>query len=345
MPSTHRRDRPKPRVAKVTLATLLSITAILALLLLACTTMPGRSLAGPLPPLDAREARYEGERRADVQALAGTIGERNHANAGTLTRAIEHIEHALSSAGYEVHHLPYAVAGQQAENLEVVITGSTKPAEIVVIGAHYDAAMGAPGADDNGSGTAALLALARTFAKEKPERTLRFVAFADEEPPYFWTDTMGSLVYARACKARNENIVAMISLESIGYYRDAPDSQKYPFPFDIIYPSTGNFLAFVGNVDSRSLVRHTVEVFRAHGRLPSEGAAVPGVIPGVGWSDHWSFWEQGYPAVMVSDTAVFRNPYYHTEGDRPDTLDYPRFARAVMGMTWVVADLGGVHLD
>jgi len=205
-----------------------------------------------------------------------------------------------------------------------------------------------PGADDNASGVAVVLALAEALHGTKPERTLRFVAFANEEPPSFWTEQMGSLVYARALKAKKENVVAMLSVESIGYYSDEANSQKYPRPFSLFYPSTGNFVGFVGNVRSRSLTRQVVRRFRDEARIPSEGAALPGSVKimgqpvglqGIDWSDHWSFWQVGYPAVMVTDTAVFRNPWYHHVNDKPDTLDYRRMSLVTTGLEDVLRDL------
>ena len=150
---------------------------------------------------------------------------------------------------------------------------------------------------------------------------------------------MGSLVYALACRQRRENVVAMISLETIGYFDDAKGSQSYPPPFSLFYPSTGNFIAFVGNYSSRRLVRRSVASFRRHTEFPSEGAALPSFIPGVGWSDQWAFWQAGYPALMVTDTAPFRYPDYHRPSDTPDKIDHERMARVVDGLEAVVREL------
>ena len=190
---------------------------------------------------------------------------------------------------------------------------------------------------------AALLALARRLARMTPSRTIRFAAFASEEPPHFQTGKMGSLVYARSCRDRGDMIVAMLSLETMGFYSDEKRSQWYPPPFGLAYPSTGNFIAFVGNLNSRALLRSLVASFRAHASFPSEGGALPGWIPGVGWSDHWSFWKQGYPAVMVTDTAPFRYPQYHTIRDTPERIDYERLARVVEGLRKVVQELAGTR--
>ena len=211
--------------------------------------------------------------------------------------------------------------------------------EIVVIGAHYDTVSGSPGANDNGSGVAALLALARRFAARPVARTLRFVAFVNEEQPYFQTYAMGSRVYARRCGQRREKVVAAVSLETIGYFSDAAGSQKYPPLLSAVYPTTGNFIGFVSDLRSLPLVDRVTAAFRRRARFPSEKGAMPSALPGVGWSDHWSFWQEGYPAVMVTDTAPYRYPHYHLASDTPDKIDYDRLARVVDGLVGVVGEL------
>ena len=169
---------------------------------------------------------------------------------------------------------------------------------------------------------------------------MRFVAFVNEEPPYFQTEQMGSLVYAKRCRARHDPIEGMISLETIGYFSDAPRSQNYPSPgLGVFYPTTGNFIGVVGNFASRDLVRKTITIFRDQAKLPSQGAALPAFIPGVGWSDQWAFWQNGYRGIMITDTAPFRYPDYHSLSDTPDKLDYDRFALVVSGMEKVLAVL------
>ena len=302
--------------------------------------MPGKSWSGPLPPLDEGAAELRSRLQRDVVKLAGAeIGERNVFHPQKLAAALEHIEAELASAGYTPRRQGYSAGTSRVFNLDVEIPGSSRPDEIVIVGGHYDSVMGCPGANDNATGVAAMLALARAFRAAKPARTLRFAAFVNEEPPFFQTHDMGSLVYAKACKARSEKIVAMLSLETMGFYSDAARSQSYPFPFSLVYPSTGNFIAFVGNVKSRALVRRAVGRFREHARFPSEGGAVPGMIPGVGWSDHWSFWQEGYPAIMITDTAPFRYAHYHRGSDTPDKVDFESLARVVAGIEKVVEDL------
>jgi Zn-dependent M28 family amino/carboxypeptidase len=251
----------------------------------------------------------------------------------------------LTFFGYTVKRQGYEDNGKVYHNLEVEIPGTTKAAEIIVIGAHYDSVMGSPGANDNDTGTASILALARRFARQSPARTLRFVAFVNEEPPFFQTEKMGSWIYAKNCRQQSsgrgsDNIVGMLSLETLGYYDDAPGSQTYPLGLlDLIYPMTGNFIAFVGNLSSNRLVRQVVKSFRQHAKFPSEGAVLPDITSGAGWSDHWSYWQQGYPALMVTDTAPFRYPYYHTAEDTPDKVNFERLARVVAGLECVIADL------
>jgi Zn-dependent M28 family amino/carboxypeptidase len=190
---------------------------------------------------------------------------------------------------------------------------------------------------------AALLVLARLAQQQRFARTLRFVAFVNEEPPYFQSAYMGSRVYASESAQRGEQITAMLSLETIGYYSDEKGSQSYPFPLNFVYSSPGNFIGFVGNLASRRLVRRVVAAFREHARFPSEAVAAPSIIPGIGWSDHWSFWQEGYPGVMVTDTAPYRYEQYHTPRDTPEIIDYERTARVVGGLGHVLGDLAGVE--
>jgi len=301
--------------------------------------MPGQSHQGPLPPLTDAQRTLEQELHSHVQTLAGQIGERNLFRHDRLVMAADYIRTTLAGAGYEVRRQPYEVGGKICENIEAEMRGREKPDDIVVIGAHYDSVQGSPGANDNASGVAATLALARAFADTTPARTLRFVLFANEEPPFFQTEHMGSRVYAKRSRERGENIALMLSLETIGYYSDEPGSQHLLFPLSLIYPSTGNFIAFVSNVENGFLVRQLVGSFRQQAQFPSEGGALWGLIPGVGWSDHWAFWEEGFPAVMVTDTAPFRYPAYHSHADRPELVQYERMARVVSGLQAVIAEM------
>jgi hypothetical protein len=319
------------------LSVLIAVAAVLALLWWFGMRMPGKNVS-KAAPLSPDEVTLREELRADVQKLAGEIGERNIWHYAELNAAADFIENSLSLAGLHPRRDSYEVRGQACHNIETEIRGS-RP-EIILIGAHYDSVLGSPGANDNGSGVAATLALARRFVGRKTEHTLRFVAFVNEEPPYFLSGEMGSLVYAGRCKAHGDKISAMISLETIGYFSDALDSQNYPSrALGAFYPKVGNFIGFVSNVHSRALLRRAIALFRKHAKIPSEGAALPWFIPGVSWSDQWSFWKHGYPALMITDTAPFRYPYYHSATDTPDKLDYDRFALVVSGMEKVIEGL------
>ena len=294
---------------------------------------------------ESREAHPLADQLArDVQVLAGEIGERNVLFPDALEQASHFIGEELRATGLEVQRQTFHAQGLQGRrvpchNLEVELPGSRHSERIVVIGAHYDSVAGSPGANDNGSGVAAALALARTFARRSapPGRTLRFVFFVNEEPPFFQTSEMGSLVYARRSAELGEDIRGMLSLETIGYFDERTGSQSYPLPpLGWFYPSRGNFIAFVSNLRSGRLVRESVRAFRDGVDLPAEAAALPGFIPGVAWSDQWAFWKEGYRAIMVTDTAPYRYPHYHTPEDTPDKLDYERFAEVVEGLEAVV---------
>jgi Zn-dependent M28 family amino/carboxypeptidase len=256
-----------------------------------------------------------------------------------LAQAADYIQTQFVRSGYDVQRQAYEVGGTTCCNLEVEIPGNGVADEIVVIGAHYDSVPGSPAANDNASGVGAILALAERFRGRQISRTLRFVAFVNEEAPYAHTEQMGSRVYARRCRERREKVTAMLSLETIGYYGDAPKSQKYPPLIGWLYPSTADFIAFVGNTRHVGLVRRVTRAFRRHEPFPSQGGALPELVSDIGRSDHWSFWQEGYPALMVTDTAPFRYPYYHTPDDTPDKIDFERTARVVRGLGYAIDDL------
>ncbi|BAY87165.1 hypothetical protein NIES267_66830 [Calothrix parasitica NIES-267] len=328
------------KAALIRLSILLFILlGVIGWLWFTCFQMPGKSYSGELLPLMAEEKIIQDNLQRDINKLANDIGARNYSNYENLNAAAYFLKSSFEEAGYKVNEQEYKINNQAFTNLEVEIKGVDKPDEIIVVGGHYDTAFTTPGANDNGSGVAAVLELARRFADKKPSRTLRFVEFTNEEPPYFWTENMGSLVYAKGYKQRNENVVAMLSLETMGYFSEEEETQKYPFPLNLIYPSQGNFIAFVGNIDSSKLVKTSLKYFRKQVKFPSEGLAVFNQIPGVGWSDHWSFWQQGYQAIMVTDTAPFRYTQYHTLDDVSDNIDYEKLARVVSGLEKVIEEL------
>jgi hypothetical protein len=299
----------------------------------------GRSFRGEAPPLTAAQRDLRSALERDLRLLAADIGERHVLRPDAWFAAAALLERGLEASGRPVRRQLFHVGAVPCENLEIEIPGQETPGEVVVVGAHYDTVPGCPGANDNGTGCVAVLALARAFARRRVGRTLRFLLFANEEPPFFQTEHMGSLIYAGRCRERGERIVAMVSLETIGHYDDEVGSQSYPLPVAFLYPSRANFLAFVGNRRSRALVAEAVTAFRARATLPSEAAALPGWIRGVGWSDHWSFWQAGYPAIMVTDTAPYRYAHYHAPTDIVERVHFEGLTRAVDGLEAVVAAL------
>ena len=307
------------------------------------TNSPGQSYKGTLPPGTPEEAFIRSELQHYVEVLAVEVGERNYEYYDKLNAAADYIEQSLLKTGLSVKRQAYSIKGSMYYNIEAEKKGLHQPDTIIIVGAHYDSVHGSPGANDNGSGIAGVLSLARTFSTKRPSRSIRFVAFANEEPPFFWTKQMGSYVYAKRCKERKENIIAMLSLETIGYYSDKEKSQHH-FPLlNFFYPSQGNFIAFVSNLSSRKLLRKVVASFRRNKQFPSEGGAFPGFFHGIYWSDHWSFWKMGYHALMVTDTAFLRYPYYHTAQDTPEKIDFESLSRVVSGLEKVLDDLSGVQ--
>ena len=303
------------------------------------TQMPLRSHKGALPPLSTAQSELAGRLSDDVRQLSSTIRERNLAHEGSLQATIAYLRRGLAQAGYTVTEQTYTIEGEPVSNLEADLVGGASSDGAVIVGAHYDSADGTAGANDNATGVAATLELARLLQGSRLPRTVRFVFFVNEEPPYFQTPQMGSVVYAQKLRHDGVPVSAMISLETIGYYSDAPGSQKYPPLLNLLYPSRGDFIGFVGNSESRDLVRRATRAFRESAKFPSEGIAAPANWPGIGWSDQWSFWQEGWPGIMVTDTAPFRYPYYHTAFDTADKVDFERMARVVDGLRNVVVSL------
>ncbi|MCG6657941.1 M20/M25/M40 family metallo-hydrolase [Halomonas campisalis] len=301
--------------------------------------MPGSAFRGEPSPLDARGEAVRDRLLGHVRTLSDEIGERHYWRPEALHAAADAIEDALREAGHEPHRQPVPTGDETFHNLEVRLPGRDRADEVLVIGAHYDTLRGTPGADDNASGVAVLIELARLLQEAELERSVHLVAFVNEEAPFFGSDAMGSLRYAREARARGDDIVGMISLEMLGYFTDAPDSQRHPPLLDLVYPSTGNFVAFVGNLASRRLVREATGAFRDHAEVPAEGLAAPELIRDIRRSDHWAFWEMGYPALMLTDTANFRNPNYHGPHDTWDTLDYETMARVTLALARAVEEL------
>ena len=344
-PTTKTKRPPRPLRWKLRLTIYGSIIASALIAHHVMFRMPGTSHTGPLPPITQQQLELAANLQQHVTHLASTIGERNTRHPNNLNAAADYIQQHLTNLGYNpqrqtynITH-PYDQTPLPCHNIEIEITGSTHPDRIVIIGAHYDSVPSSPGANDNAAGTAALLELARILQNSNPKHTLRLVAFTNEEPPYFTTENQGSYVYAKRSADRNENITAMLSIDGLGYYNDQPNTQNYPQPFATFYPDTANFVGFVGNLRSAPLLRTAVASFRSHTAFPSEGAAVPGFIEGAGWSDHYSFWQFGYPGIMITDTLPFRYKHYHDYSDTPDQLNYQHMARITQGIAHILADL------
>ena len=268
---------------------------------------------------------------SDVKVLSEDIGARSWRDRENMDRAAEFIEEKLRAFGLDVLRQGFSYEGGTYYNISAEVRG--KESEVLVVGAHYDTVEGTPGADDNSSGVAALLELARLTSKSTPPRTLRFAAFALEEPPVFRTSRMGSTVYAKSLAEEGIGVEGMIALESIGYYCLQDGCQYYPLSLlKLKYPKRGDFIAFVGNVSSKPFTLKLKSAFKAHTVLPVESLNTISAVPGVDFSDHRSFWRQGFNAFMVTDTAFYRNPHYHGPGDTPDTLDYDRMTEVVKGL-------------
>ncbi|MBE0621160.1 MAG: M28 family peptidase [Burkholderiales bacterium] len=273
---------------------------------------------------------------AHVARLAGEIGERNVWRPEALHAAADYIRGEWRRHGHTVTAQRYTIREVVSENLEIELAGTAHPSEIILVGAHYDSVQGSPGANDNASGVAALLELGRMLKHTGLRRSVRLVAFVNEEPPFFYWGEMGSAVYAKAARRRGDDIRIMMSLEMLGAYSDRPKSQRYPPILGWFYPERGNFIAFVSNLASRHALRRAVAAFRAASAFPAESLAAPGFVPGVSWSDQLSFWREDYAAIMVTDTAFYRYAHYHSAQDTPEKIDYARMARVVEGLAQAI---------
>ena len=309
------------------------------------------AFAGVLAILAETSAQEPGKQQATsdrlrqtVVHLSQTIGERHLLKPAKLTEAADYVQRTMESMEYKIERQSFEVVGFESvpcHNLIAEVLGKDKRDEIVLVGAHYDSARGTPGANDNGSGVAALIEVANQLRGKQFSRTIRFVFFANEEPPFFQRDgQMGSWVYAKACRQRGDNLNVVLSLETMGFFTDEPNSQKYPQPLALMYPSTGNFIGIVSDIKSRSLLDQAATLLTKHckGKVDVQKAALPGEMVGVGWSDHWSFWQEGYVGLMITDTALFRYPHYHKPTDTFDKIEYVRFAHVVDGLIKTIED-------
>jgi Zn-dependent M28 family amino/carboxypeptidase len=282
--------------------------------------------------------------RQHVDRLAGLIGPRHIGAPRALAAAATLVERELTASGYSVEKLPYSVRGQEVVNLVAELPGPTRVEEIVVLGAHYDTVWITPGADDNASAVAVLLEVARLMRSWQSKRTIRFVAFPCEEMPHFHTSEMGSQVYAHGCRERGDKIVGMCCLEMVGYYTKERTQQVPPMIPRFLrwyFPRRGDFLAAVGNLRSWRLAWKFRRGFRRAVRFPLFTICLPELISEIRLSDNSSFWDQGYPALMLTDTSFLRNPHYHTLGDTPETLDYESMAEVTLGVLGGITAIAG----
>lgn len=280
--------------------------------------------------------------RTDVATLAVDVGERNDQSErarGALRAAADYVAKGFLDAGRSITRIP--VEGKPGiENIESRITGVLEGPELV-IGAHYDTVVGGPGADDDASGIAVLLALARVLSGRKFVRGVRLVAFANEEPPHTHKKTMGSRSYAKRLHSDRRKLVGMVSIESVGFFRELRRSREYPLPLRLVSPWRGDFVAIVGDIRSRALAHDARDAFRQGTSLPVHAVALPRFFPLVNASDQSSFWRFGYPGIMITDTGPLRYRHYHTHRDLPEMLDYDRMSDVVFGLASVISRLGG----
>ena len=300
--------------------------------------MPGKSFKGRPGHFTSDEVSLQSALAELIEALSATIGIRHHDRGDSLSASADYIAKSFEKLGFKPRLQQFEFAGVPMHNVEVIIPGR-KLAKYVVIGAHYDTVPHTPGADDNASGVAALLELARRLIDTRPDCTICLVAFANEEDNGGAWEGMGSYAHARGLKERGIDVVGMISLEMLGYFDQSEGSQKYPFPFNLFYPTTGNFIGFVGNTKSADFVRFCLRQFRLAASVPSEGVAAPERFSDIARSDHWSYWQHDYPALMVTDTSNFRNPHLHTMQDTSDSLNFDSMTRVVKGIEAVVLKL------
>jgi len=301
--------------------------------------MPGESFKGQPGPFTSDEVSLRSALAEHIEALSSTIGIRHHNQGASLSAAASYIHSSFESLGFKPRLQQFEFAGVPMHNIEVIIPGSKRASKYVVIGAHYDTVPTTPGADDNASGVAALLELARRLKATRPDCTICLVAYANEENNGGTPEGMGSYAHARGLKEQGIDVVGMISLEMLGYFDESEGSQKYPFPFNLFYPTKGNFIGFVGNTKSADFVRFCLRQFRLAASVPSEGAAAPERFSDIARSDHWSYWQHGYPALMLTDTSNFRNPYVHTMHDTTDSLNFDSMTRVVKGIEAVILKL------
>ena len=278
---------------------------------------------------------------ADVAYLQ-SLGSRNSENDvayAKLRKCEEWILKRWQAQGYYVKRQIFTVKGRQYANLEIEFLGRVAPRDIIIVSAQYDTLPESPGANNNASGMSILMYLSGILRRYAPERTLRLVAFVNEEDPFFGTEMMGSYQYAKRSHELHENIRTMLSMDSLGIYMDRPYSQRLPFPFSLFYPKRGNFLAFIGDFSSRPSMLVATRGFKKGSAFPIEAGVVPKWVEGAGWSDHLSFWKFDYPGIQVTDTGAFRSPYHTTKEDTMEKINFEALSRITIGMYYSILEL------
>ena len=328
-PPAAARRRPLVRVLRVAV-----LLALFGAGPLVYTTQPLLGVPHVPPTTRADPRRLE----RHVRELAEDCAPRDARHPENLERAARYVEGELAALLGAAELQSFEAGGRTHQH--VIARAGPERAERIVVGAHYDAAAPGIGADDNASGVAGLIELAALLAREPPALRIELVAFALEEPPYFRTRSMGSRVHAEALRGEGVDLRAMLSLEMIGCFRDEPGSQSYPAPgLGLVYPSAGNFIAVVSCLGQASLTRRVKRAMAGAMTLPVRSINAPRLVPGIDFSDQLNYWDAGYPAAMITDTAFYRNPRYHTADDTPDTLDYARMAQVVEGVHAAVTAL------
>lgn len=291
--------------------------------------------------LDDNEQAMCERLRQHIDVLAELIGERHVFRYQQLQAAHRYVRDQLSATNLAVTEQCYDVFGKSVANIIAEQPGGRRRDEIVIVGAHYDSVSGTPGADDNASAVACLIETAHQLSKRQFQRTLRFVSFVNEEPPFYKGDDMGSLRYAKQCQHSGDNIVGMINYEMMGYFDDGPNTQLYPGlgRIEKSLPKRGNFIVLCSNFSSWKLLARLAWGFKRSVKFPMLPFAAPRKVSGPDMSDNWSFWQCGYPAIMVTDTSFLRNNNYHKSSDRLQTLNLPAMTRVAKGMIGAIGRL------
>ncbi|MGE5750549.1 MAG: M28 family peptidase [Nitrospirota bacterium] len=336
------RESKRPRWVKSIFFTVILLTAFLYLGYWYMIQCEGKWQGEPLEKQKGLDlSRIKKEMEADVAYMQG-LGPRNamsEANYKQLQLCEEWVLRKWESQGYTVKRHSFSFDGRDYANLEIELPGKTSPSEIIIVSAQYDTLPDSPGANNNGSGMAVLFQLSGLLKNYAGDRTLRLIAFVNEEDPFFGTEKMGSYQYAMRSYQKREDIKFMISLDSLGIYKDEPGTQRLPFPFSLFYPDRGNFLAFIGNLRSRKYVITATRGFKKGSSFPIRAGVVPEWVKGASWSDHISFWKFGYPGIQVTDTGGFRSASHTTNEDTMDKLNFDAMSRIVMGMDGSITEL------